>query len=78
MRPKYYGRFDPVYPCRVLETRHCPAPLNATCKTFCARFEANTTARENAAIELWRAEFESNGVDVGIEIVSRTEFDRES
>lgn len=39
IQPLYHGRFEPVYPCRVMETRHCPAILDSVCPVLCARFE---------------------------------------
>lgn len=31
MRPQYRGQMDPVHPCRLIPTRHCPALLHSTC-----------------------------------------------
>jgi hypothetical protein len=36
---------DPVFPCREMETRHCPAVYQSTCGTRpCARFESKDEA----------------------------------
>lgn len=41
MIPKYYDRFEPVFACRKMESRHCPAVYDSTCDDRpCARFES--------------------------------------
>ena len=54
--PQYHDHFEPVYPCRVMPTRHCPAMFESTCDNFeyheppiatdagtypCARYESD-------------------------------------
>ena len=58
LRPRYYGRLDPVFPCRVLHTRHCPAILDALCgsERACARFEMEVEEAE----ELWLPEIRTD------------------
>jgi len=37
------GPMNPVYPCRILQTRHCPAVYDDTCDAWslpCARYES--------------------------------------
>lgn len=42
MEPQYYVRFEPVYPCREMPTRHCPAVYVGVCGDRpCARFESD-------------------------------------
>lgn len=39
-RPEYYEPFRPRYPCRFMETRHCPAIYGDVCGDLpCARYE---------------------------------------
>jgi hypothetical protein len=40
--PIYRERFGPVYPCRILPTRHCPAVYGGVCGDDrpCARFQS--------------------------------------
>jgi hypothetical protein len=54
LKPRYHERFDPVFPCRVLHTRHCPAILDAVCgsERACARFEMSLVEAE----DLWLPE----------------------
>ena len=41
IEPRYHARFEPVYPCREMPTRHCPAVYDAVCGVRpCARFES--------------------------------------
>lgn len=41
IQPELYGFCDPVYPCREVSTRHCPAVYEAECGDRpCARFES--------------------------------------
>lgn len=40
-RAEFRAAFEPVYPCRRMPTRHCPAVYHAVCGSRpCARFEA--------------------------------------
>lgn len=40
--PQYHDRFEPVHPCRVMPTRHCPASYGMVCGDRpCARFESD-------------------------------------
>ena len=43
LKPRFNGLMDPVYPCREMPTRHCPAVYEAVCGESrpCARFESN-------------------------------------
>lgn len=39
--PKYHDRMEPVYPCRHMITRHCPAIYDSVCDDRpCARYES--------------------------------------
>ncbi len=41
MRALFYGPMEPVYPCREMPTRHCPAIYDTTCGVRpCARYES--------------------------------------
>jgi hypothetical protein len=40
--PVYHDRFDPVHPCRIMGTRHCPEVYEGVCGDRpCARFESD-------------------------------------
>lgn len=42
LRPEMHGRMDPVHPCRVMPTRHCPVIYDGVCGDRpCARFESD-------------------------------------
>jgi hypothetical protein len=44
LEAEYHDYMEPVYPCRVMPTRHCPAVYEATCNDAfkpCARFECD-------------------------------------
>lgn len=42
LKPRFYGPMEPVHPCRVMNTRHCPAVYDSVCGDRpCARFESN-------------------------------------
>lgn len=37
----FHGSMDPVFPCRIMCTRHCPARYEAVCgERPCARYES--------------------------------------
>ena len=58
MKAKYIGPMAPVYPCREIPTRHCPAAYESVCgERPCARYEAELD-------EPWRAE--SLGYDLAL------------
>lgn len=41
----YYGPMDPVHPCRILPTRHCPEEYDDVCGGRpCARYESDDEA----------------------------------
>lgn len=42
MKAPYNGPMEPVYPCRKMLTRHCPAVFDGVCGDDrpCARFES--------------------------------------
>lgn len=41
LKAPFHARFKPVYPCREMETRHCPAVYGDVCgERPCARFES--------------------------------------
>lgn len=41
LSPRFNGPMDPVYPCREMPTRHCPAAYDAECGDRpCARFQS--------------------------------------
>ena len=49
-QPIYLDRFEPLYPCRHMETRHCPAVYESMCGdhhdqngniSVCARYESD-------------------------------------
>jgi len=43
LEAEYHDYMEPVYPCRVMPTRHCPAVYGGTCNDRfkpCARFES--------------------------------------
>lgn len=43
VRPKYHAMMEPVFPCREMPTRHCPAVFDDVCPPLaaCARFESD-------------------------------------
>lgn len=42
VRPVYDTPTDPVYPCRVMPTRHCPVVYDDVCGARpCARYESD-------------------------------------
>lgn len=42
LEPAFYGPMDPVHPCRILPTRHCPAVYDAVCGDRpCARYQSD-------------------------------------
>lgn len=42
IRPAFHGPMEPVYPCREMSTRHCPAIYGEVCGDDepCARYES--------------------------------------
>jgi hypothetical protein len=49
---RYHDRFEPVHPCRILETRACPSVYNDVCgDNPCARFESDD-------VDVWNQEVE--------------------
>lgn len=40
LKPRYHGYLEPVFPCREIHTRHCPASFDAVCPGPCARYES--------------------------------------
>lgn len=41
VEPQFIGPMQPVYPCREMATRHCPAMYGTVCgERLCARFES--------------------------------------
>lgn len=40
LKPRYHGYLEPVFPCRELQTRHCPAVFERVCPGPCARYES--------------------------------------
>jgi hypothetical protein len=41
LKPEYIKRYEPKYPCRIMEIRHCPAIYKSICgDSPCARFES--------------------------------------
>lgn len=38
--PKYIKEFVPEHPCRLIESRHCPAIYDKVCEGLCARYES--------------------------------------
>lgn len=48
--PAYQGPMDPVHPCRIMPTRHCPEVFGGVCGDRpCARYESDDETP-------WRAE----------------------
>ena len=44
-KPRYHGLMEPVFPCREMPTRHCPAVYEGTCgERPCARYESSDEA----------------------------------
>lgn len=42
VKPQFKGPMEPVHPCRVMLTRHCPAVYEGVCGDRpCARFESD-------------------------------------
>jgi len=45
LRARYFGEFSPVYPCRIMTARHCPAIYDGVCGDRpCARLESKDEA----------------------------------
>lgn len=41
LQPPYHRPMEPVYPCREMVTRHCPAIYDGVCgERSCARYES--------------------------------------
>ena len=52
MKIYYYARFEPVHPCREMETRHCPGVYQGVCgERPCARHESDDETPWYAELE---------------------------
>lgn len=71
LSPKYYGAMQPVYPCAIMPTRHCPASYDEGCDEIaerpCARYESADPTPWMPELDGWKP-----GVS-HIQIVSRNE-----
>lgn len=54
LMPMFYQVYAPVYPCRKIETRHCPARYRSVCgERPCARYESEDPWPWVAEIVSW-------------------------